>query len=968
MYIYSTKRHRSIIKVTDAQMTLLKSIDSLGFVNLNQLDMLWSVANGLPSTFSKSILNSWVTYDGLLKLVPKEHTKSLAAVSRAVYTLTPSGRKWLDKLGISKLTNESIRINSHNEQAIEVIVQGLYSACFKSKSFINYEPLFLTKDPYSLVFKYIKGCQNMSLLKVPSDKLNMGAILNVYLGAKNEPYKNLPQSIANLNKTLIQAIDELGINTMSVKDILPIVTYLLRVTLVEGTVSKVQLSDLFKTFNLHLLDGRRIYQISNIEILQEVLSDIFSLDKHNSIHKALTHVFTVKDKLRSQSLNNLRRQDKVSTLPFQTNSKYKNLILNLSSKLDQTDNKLYLTRHLLWQDYLYGKRTTYILRRKEEGPNHSSSNYLINDESYLKNCLNQSSTSFKLDTSNLSALNGLQDNLDDLLLEQSNNNVPKSQSNTSEIDIFQYSYTGLPFSINVSFDNTLHIRPNTKFNSLPQENQCFVFLLAAFNLYLTSFLDMSKDSDPLQQKKTSLSFTDSEIKILSNKHFDINKLDLRSFNKQFGYTVSETKDLPFVADMMISFKDHITSNYHQLFLELDNRTESNSTQIQKILNYIWYALKHPNIDIAMIIAVTDGSLSSKRMRNYTNVGRKLGNLVDKFLHSFVIDEKGKRIYLKNLYQRAKNLHIYCSGVSEAHIDVAEYLMGSNHVLDALFEIDILSKEVNNNLDWHTKFSFNSSTTDTSDNLTSLLSKKTNPILGTLTYKNGSISHSQLLISGQEHSLDTAIAFDKCFDESRHNINKQNFIGIFPPRLRSTTAISTPTYSKNIKYLDSFVPVASYYLQPRDAIDEQYMLELRQVTLQFPKEIYNYFLTGAISKVNKRKKIRYADIYPTLYISNKIPSRSYLEIHQIAKSISNDQKSISNFSASLRLDEIPLDLYKELMGRWPKQAYAKSRILHLPYVNNQLLADEIEPKKTYNFISQFHCLNSTIPSARKQIKW
>ena len=61
-----------------------------------------------------------------------------------------------------------------------------------------------------------------------------------------------------------------------------------------------------------------------------------------------------------------------------------------------------------------------------------------------------------------------------------------------------------------------------------------------------------------------------------------------------------------------------------------------------------YAIKHPKKDIEVIFAVTDGSLSSNRVKNFANVGRKLGNLANRIMQTFVV-QNGQQVYLADLY-------------------------------------------------------------------------------------------------------------------------------------------------------------------------------------------------------------------------------------------------------------------------------------------------------------------------------
>ena len=88
------------------------------------------------------------------------------------------------------------------------------------------------------------------------------------------------------------------------------------------------------------------------------------------------------------------------------------------------------------------------------------------------------------------------------------------------------------------------------------------------------------------------------INLISNPAFDPALLDTSSFKNQYEY-----QQYTFVADEVVSFNRN--GRRQEIFVEQDNRTESNNTQIQKILNYISYALEHPQRDILLMISITD---------------------------------------------------------------------------------------------------------------------------------------------------------------------------------------------------------------------------------------------------------------------------------------------------------------------------------------------------------------------------
>lgn len=101
------------------------------------------------------------------------------------------------------------------------------------------------------------------------------------------------------------------------------------------------------------------------------------------------------------------------------------------------------------------------------------------------------------------------------------------------------------------------------------------------------------------------------INLISNPAFEPALLDTSSFKNQYKY-----QQYTFVADEVVSFSRN--GRRQEIFVEQNNRTESNNTQIQKILNYISYALEHPQRDILLMISITDGSLSSPKVPKYTN--------------------------------------------------------------------------------------------------------------------------------------------------------------------------------------------------------------------------------------------------------------------------------------------------------------------------------------------------------------
>ena len=151
---YVSSKHKKPIKLNKSNLQLLKLIGDLGFVNLNQLDMLWSVICHYPTCFTRSILREWISYDGLLKKIDKPKTKRPGNLSRAIYHLTNNAKLFLAKNDIwptSAVNAPNIGFNSHNEQAIEVIVQGIYAAAFKYQVLGTANQLFKDTKHHSYV-------------------------------------------------------------------------------------------------------------------------------------------------------------------------------------------------------------------------------------------------------------------------------------------------------------------------------------------------------------------------------------------------------------------------------------------------------------------------------------------------------------------------------------------------------------------------------------------------------------------------------------------------------------------------------------------------------------------------------------------------------------------------------------------------------------------------------------------------
>lgn len=573
-----------------------------------------------------------------------------------------------------------------------------------------------------------------------------------------------------------------------------------------------------------------------------------------------------------------------------------------------------------------------------------------------------------------------------------------SQNGVNLQTVFSYYYPNQSYLIKVQSNISIH-KKISSFNELPIREQLFLVNLAVANIYIyqhylttTYTAEYSKSGHLSIPFKRKYDFKETNIQrgtdLIANPSFDLCNYDFRSFNQQFGFkTFAESKNFPFVSDEMISFRRN--NRRHEIFLELDNRTEANNTQIQKIMNYIWYALENPKKDIEMIIAITDGSLKSKRVPNYTNIGRKLGNLATQFIRTYLDTKSQKRVYLANLYKRATNLHIYLTGVSEAHIDIAAILLGNNSVSDKIVTAMNFATILSHKTRWNVQFIPSNSIEKLLDNPGLLFASgnytnapiKNNKAKSIFRYisdiaDDGSTlgmlkftdkltgKHTiQGIINGNEHDVDTIVTMYNMinFNSAIQNQKSQKSsapICIFPHRIEAFTAISLPSYAKTMKYTPgSYSPALSYFIQPRyDDNLPAHELD-RWLTVQYAKEIQNYYLIGAINEATLKKAPNYGDQYFTLLTKHGSP-REYKTLKNLAGKI-----SANKFASQLRLDEIPIGLYKALAERWPSQAYFIPRFMTLPYIKYPHDKEYFMIKDHYDFKEFIHGLDSTLPDRR-----
>ena len=537
---------------------------------------------------------------------------------------------------------------------------------------------------------------------------------------------------------------------------------------------------------------------------------------------------------------------------------------------------------------------------------------------------------------------------------------------------FIYRLSGVSSPIQITNTQDFKKNPNYSANS------------ALMNLKLISASAASeKTVDTIRYPTANSDNLLRNINLISNPTFEPALLDTSSFKNQYKY-----QQYTFVADEVVSFNRN--GRRQEIFVEQDNRTELNNTQIQKILNYISYALEHPQRDILLMILITDGSLSSPKVPKYTNIGRKLASLSSKFLKSYLSDENGERIFLSQMYKQANNLKIVLSGVSESQIDLTQFLLGSNYSMDYyqtikkyVAEINKKSSQWNASLELSKEFSAiildPELATQPLDKLSGFNENSpakglwrytdtmyASPILGTIHYRNklSRQRYTQPVIIGDEHSLDTVI-------QTLELVNRANAVKdtcppvvVYPHRERPVTVITLNQYRDLYNWLPTWRPTIPVLIQPLTGLKDNLQLhkELRWLTIQYALDIYNYFKIGAINKFALKKHPDYGNEYVSmLKWSTNTKARSYDELHQLALKMEKKE-----FVDQLKLNEIPLGLFRTVLERWPKGIYDLPLIEKLPYID----LDQEQPTilEEESILNHLYAPNSVIPSSRIQLQF
>lgn len=428
-----------------------------------------------------------------------------------------------------------------------------------------------------------------------------------------------------------------------------------------------------------------------------------------------------------------------------------------------------------------------------------------------------------------------------------------------------------------------------------------VTLQALFSL--TFDVDLINDSK-IQPLRPNINY------LISSPSFSLDKLDLRSFQKQ----VTNSDRYSFVPDQMIS-----CYNGHQrkeIFIELDNRTEDNKVQIRKIIQYIFYAQQNPHTQILMVIASTDGSLPTRRIKKFTNIYRRINNLLKKFA-DYKIYNNSHQYSLAQIYLKTNNLVITVAGVSEAYVDIADFISDKNKLDFTKRATASLTETINNKFNKTIAFKIYKNLNHDWMNLS-------NKPIGFLQYSTNPTVY-QPIIWEYEHSLDAYLGLQKA-------VKKKEII-LYPIRNnKALNAPGIPEYYKNHSFRNIVSPAQAMCYQPTITknINPNLIVELTYLKYHYAKYIFSFFKTGKISLADKTiyhhftyfrstpLAIKIANIYLkyfNLSVSNK-DTDSFDELHQLAEKL-----SCKEFIDRLSIQSIPIEVINAILNRIGIRAYS-----------------------------------------------
>ena len=411
--------------------------------------------------------------------------------------------------------------------------------------------------------------------------------------------------------------------------------------------------------------------------------------------------------------------------------------------------------------------------------------------------------------------------------------------------------------------------------------------------------------------------------LIASSSFDLDSLDLRPWSKQ----IKNYKAYPFVPDQLISFNRN--GRRCEIMIELDNRTEDNVIQIQKIYNYMLYAKQNPQKQILMNIAITDGALPNFKFKQRKSLHNKVNHLLNKFNNSTV----AHKYSLASLYRNTNNLLVTIAGVGEAHVDIADFINNKNFTNFSISTLRALAYSLAKK--FGKKIVFQSNPKLQKTNFDFFGTQGT--LLGHMIYSHKPIIY-QPVILGYEHSLDTFINLTTYIP--------QNCIYVFPPRdHKLLTPSITKFYQKQLgQAVFSHQQGMIYQPMLENNINPNLLFQLLFTKNHYYRYLYNFFTTGTISASDKTNYIKLTYLNSSCYplvnrylqpyqsVLQDTSPRNYMKLQQIAF-----RSTPKEFASQLNVQDIPLEVLHAIFHQIPIKAFSS------PY-NSTLYNNSFDPIK------------------------
>ncbi|MBS0954977.1 hypothetical protein [Lactiplantibacillus plantarum] len=169
--------------------------------------------------------------------------------------------------------------------------------------------------------------------------------------------------------------------------------------------------------------------------------------------------------------------------------------------------------------------------------------------------------------------------------------------------------------------------------------------------------------------------------------FEPAKYDFSSFVSQQGVNRQLATKLPFIADLMCSWQQSVTSGpaiKHESYIEFDNLTERAVVTLNKLYNYIIYASDHPDTVITLHIVCRDRSIFGNlyKRENAHDTLRHERYVLNVMEHYTQYDADEERdVFILEYYDGVPNLKIYISGIEDSYLDIRNHLIMKNVTAD-----------------------------------------------------------------------------------------------------------------------------------------------------------------------------------------------------------------------------------------------------------------------------------------------